>query len=178
MNGVLFSLVSTCLILAPAPARAGMRPVPVDVVMADGDLFFVLEEPKEIQSVSLTLQLDPMEVLAESKKSGGRRNLTLWIAEPAVEPGGKEPEYPKLAQIRYALKAPGLVSTAGPARLERNVPYKVRIEISGREFASEIFYINDEGKAVVPDPTFSRQAGRTYSVSKDKDGNKVLIPKK
>lgn len=176
MKTIIFSLAAACLALAPAPARAGMRPVPVDVVMADGDLFFVLEEPLEIQAVSVTLQLPPMEVMAEAKKKSGKRNLTLWTAEPAVKKGEKKPDYPKLSQIRYARKAPGLVTTAGPARLQRNVKYKVRIEIYGRDFASEIFYIDDEGKAVMPDPTFSRQLDRTYSVSKDKDGNKILVP--
>lgn len=180
MKAIILSLAAAWLALAPAPARADMKPVPVDVVMADGDLFFVMEEPVEVQSVSVTLQLPPLEVMAEAKKKSGGRNLTLWTAEPPAKKGEKKPEYPKLSQIRYARRSPGLVTTAGPARLQRNVRYKVRIEIYGKEFASEIFYIDEAGKAVMPAPTFSRQLDRTYSVSKDKDGNKIAVaaPKK
>ena len=117
-----------------------MRPVPVDVVMAEEELFFVLEEPKEIQGVSVTLHLSPLEVIAEAKKKSGRRNLTMWTAESSARHGEKGPKYPKLAQIRYARKTPDLTTTAGPEKLRRNVRYKVRIEIHGKEFASEIFF--------------------------------------
>ncbi|MHC1696956.1 MAG: hypothetical protein AB9919_02585 [Geobacteraceae bacterium] len=143
--------------------------------MADGELFFVLEEPKEIAGVYVTLHLKPLEAIAEAKKTENKRQLTMWAAEYAVKPGEKK-KYPKLAQIRYAGKTPALETTGGPFKLLKNVKYRVRIEIYGREFASEIFFINDENKAVMPDPTFSSRQGRAYSVSVDNEGNTVLIP--
>ena len=90
MKAITLSLAAAWLALAPVPARADLKPVPLDVVMAGGDLFFVLEQPAEIESVSVTLQLPPGEVLAEARKKNGKRNLTLWIAEPPPEKGREE----------------------------------------------------------------------------------------
>jgi hypothetical protein len=72
----------------------------------------------------------------------------MWAAKYVVKPGEKK-KYPKLAQIRYAGKTPGLETTVGPFKLLKNVKYKVHIEIYGREFASEIFFINDDNKAAL-----------------------------
>lgn len=167
---VIFSLT----FLVVLPCQAGLRPVPLDVVMADGELFFVLEEPKEIEGVYVALHLKPLETIAEAKKTANKRQLTMWAAEYMVKPGDKK-NYPKLAQIRYAGKTPGLETTSGPFELLKNVPYQVRIEIYGREFASEIFFVNDDNKAVMPDPTFGSRQGSAYAVSVDNEGNKILV---
>lgn len=171
---ILFLLIFSLTFSVVMPCYAGLRPVPVDVVMADGELFFVLEEPKEIESVYVALHLKPLEALAEAKKKEHKRQLTMWAAEYMGKPGEKK-KYPKLAQIRYAGKTPGLETTEGPFKLVKNVQYHVRIEIYGREFASEIFFINDDNNAVMPAPTFGSRQGSAYSVSVDNEGNKVLV---
>lgn len=176
MNCRKYFLAWVLLSLSPSLAWTGMRPVPVDAVMAEGELFFVMEEPKKVISVSVTLHLSPLEMIAEAKKKSGKRDLTMWTAESPGRRDGRERKRPELSQIRYARESPGLATTAGPVELRRNVTYKVRIEIEGGEFASEIFFIDDKGGAVMPKPTFSRQKGRGYSVLKDKDGNRVLVP--
>jgi len=172
---ILSLLIFSLTFLLVIPCYAGLRPVPLDVVMAHGELFFVLEEPKEIEGAYVTLHLKPLEAIDEAKKNENKRQLTMWAAKYVVKPGEKK-KYPKLAQIRYAGKTPGLETTEGPFKLLKNVKYHVRIEIYGREFASEIFFINDDDKAVMPDPTFGSRRGRAYSVSVDNEGNKVLIP--
>jgi hypothetical protein len=45
----------------------------------------------------------------------------------------------------------------------------------GDKFARETFIITDDNKVIMPHPTFERQQNRAYSVSVDKDGNKILI---
>lgn len=50
----------------------------------------------------------------------------------------------------------------------------MQIKIPGK-FAKGIFIITDDNKVIMPHPTFERQKNRAYSVSVDKDGNKILI---
>lgn len=164
-------LIFSLTFFVVVPCHGGLRPVDVDVVMADGELFFVLEAPKEIESVYVALHLDPLEALAEAKKKENKRQLTMWAVEYVPRPGEKKKKYPELEQIKYAGKISGLETTEGPFELQKNVKYRVRIEIYGREFASEVFYITDDNKAIL----LTRKQKRVYSVSVDKDGNKKLI---
>lgn len=157
------------------PCYGGLRPVPVEVVMADGELFFVLEEPKEITGIYITLHLHPRELMAEVKKKENKKRIAMWAVEYSDQAKTEKKKYPELEQIKYGREIAGFETIEGPLELKRNVKYKVRIEIYGREFASEIFLITEDNKAIMPDPTFTRQRGRTYSVSVDKDGNKTLI---
>ncbi|MBI4801666.1 MAG: hypothetical protein HY796_03985 [Elusimicrobia bacterium] len=148
----------------------GRGPAPVDVVMIDNELFFVLEKKHEIKSVA---------VFARNLKAGeaGEKEWkTIWAVsyDPAIKEKGRK--YPKLKQIKYGKKIEGFPRMEGPFEpLQKNVEYEVNIDLRNK-FAHEIFIITDENKAVMPKPRFPQQKGRTYSVSIDKGGNKIFIP--
>ena len=40
------------------------------------------------------------------------------------------------------------------------------------------FWTTSDNKVIMPHPKFERQKNRTYSVSIDKNGNKILVPYK
>ncbi len=138
--------------------------VPVDVVMVDDELFFVLEEDHEIGFVEVS----------EAKAAPGSASKSLWLLGYDVSTPVKSRKYLELSQIRYGKKYDGFQVVKGPAELQRNVEYIVYIKM-GSKFAIETFIITDDGKAIMPHPAFVRQKNRTYSVSVDKDGNKTLI---
>lgn len=156
------------------PCYGGLRPVPVDVVMADGELFFVLEEPKEIEGVHVTLHLPSRELMAEVKKKENKKRITMWAIEYSHQAKTEKKKYPELEQIKYAWEIAGFETMEGPFKLEKNVEYSVGINM-GSKFAEETFIITNDNKAIMPKPRFERQKGRIYSVSVDKDGNKTLI---
>ncbi len=133
--------------------------VPVDVVMVDDELFFVLEEDHEIGFVEVS----------EAKAAPGSVSKAFWLLGDA-----STPKYLKLSQIHYGKKYDGFSWVEGPFPLQKNIEYLVEINMPGK-FANEVFVITDDNKVIMPKPTFVRQKGRTYSVSVDKDGNKTLI---
>jgi len=138
--------------------------VPVDVVMIDNELFFVLEEEHEI---------DYLEV-SEAKEAPGSASKSLWLLGYDVSTPVKSRKYLELRQIRYGKKYDGFSVVKGPFPLQKNIEYYVKIDMFGK-FANEVFIITDDNKVVMPHPAFVRQKNRTYSVSVDKDGNKTLI---
>ncbi len=147
-------------------------PVPVDVVMIDNELFFVLEEEHEITYLEVSTFID-------KNKSGPDKwryeNLkVMWLLGYDVSTPVKSRKYLELSQIRYGKKYDGFQVVKGPAELQRNVEYHVEIKMGDR-FANETFIITSDNKVIMPDPTFERQKNRNYSVSVDKDGNKILI---
>ncbi|MBI4802473.1 MAG: hypothetical protein HY796_08120 [Elusimicrobia bacterium] len=151
----------------------GRGPAPVDVVMVDNELFFVLEKKWEISSVCVDTR-NP-----KAGEVGEKDWKTVWALNhnPATtEAELKKWKYPKMRQIKYGQKIEELPMVTGPFELQKNVEYLVRIDLR-KKIARETFIITDENKAVMPKPRFPRQKGRTYSVSIDKDGNKILIPK-
>lgn len=138
--------------------------VPVDVVMIDNELFFVLEEEHEIGFVEVS----------EAKAAPGSGSKSLWLLGYDVSTPVKSRKYLKLSQLRYGKKYDEFQRVEGPFELQKNVEYSVRIDMFGK-FAIERFIITSDNKVVMPHPTFERQKNRAYSVSVDKDGNKTLI---
>ncbi|MBI4656150.1 MAG: hypothetical protein HY746_05290 [Elusimicrobia bacterium] len=142
-------------------------PVPVDVVMVDNELFFVLETEYKIGSIWVT----------EHNAGNGERDMkTMWVLRHDLTTEVKKRKYPKLKQIKYAQKFDEFTIATGPFKLQRNVEYMVEIEM-GSKFASEIFIISNDNQALMPRPTFERQKRRVYSVLLDKNGNKILVAK-
>lgn len=138
--------------------------VPVDVVMIDNELFFVLEEEHEIGFVEVS----------EAKAATGSTSKSFWLLGYDVSTPVKSRKYLELSQIRYGKKYDGFSVVKGPFPLQKNIEYFVKITMGGK-FANEVFIITDDNKVIMPKPTFKRQKNRTYSVSLDKDGNKTLI---
>ena len=147
-------------------------PVPVDVVMIDDELFFVLEEEHEIASMEVSAFIDKNKT---GRDKWEEKNMkVMWLLGYDVSTPVKSRKYLKLSQIRYGKKYDGFSVVKGPAELQRNVEYIVDIRMGG-SFAIETFVITDDGKVIMPHPKFVRQKNRAYSVSVDKDGNKTLI---
>lgn len=145
-------------------------PIPVDVVMIDNELFFVLEEPYEIQF---------LRVRAVPEKGKPLYNpdvpiKPLWLLGYDASTPVKSRKYLELSQMHYGKKYDGFSWVEGPFPLQKNIEYLVEINMPGK-FAKEVFIVTDDNKVIMPHPTFERQKNRAYSVSIDKDGNKTLI---
>jgi hypothetical protein len=143
-------------------------PVPVDVVMIDNELFFVLEEEHEISSLRVIIPVD------RKKMGTGEHIKPMWSLGHDLTTKVEERKYPRLKQIKYGQKFDEFPMVTGPFELQKNVEYSVGIKM-GSKFAEETFMITNDNKAIMPKPRFERQKGRIYSVSVDKDGNKTLI---
>ena len=115
-------------------------PVPVDVVMIDNELFFVLEEEQEISSV---------QVAVFNPDKGNSRGETMWATRHDLATDVKQRKYPKLGQIKYGQAINEFPQVAGPVPLKRNVEYLVGIDM-GDKFAREVFVITDDNKVVMP----------------------------
>jgi hypothetical protein len=142
-----------------------MGPVPVDVIMADNELFFVLEEKQEISAV---------RVFVRDPGAGAKDRKTVWALGHDVTTEVNKRNYPQMKQIKYGQTIEAFPVATGPFALQKNVEYMVGIDM-GDKFARETFIITDDNKAIMPEPVFERQKGRRYSVSVDKDGNKTLV---
>jgi len=142
-------------------------PVPVDIVMIDNELFFVLEEEHEISSLRVIASID-------KKKRGTGEYIWMWGLGHDLTTKVELRKYPRLKQIKYGQKFDEFPMVTGPFELQKNVEYSVVIKM-GSKFAGETFMITNDNKAFMPKPRFERQKGRSYSVSVDKDGNKTLI---
>ncbi|MDP2276715.1 MAG: hypothetical protein Q8K51_00665 [Nitrospirota bacterium] len=139
-------------------------PVPVDVVMIDNELFFVLEEEHEIDYLEVSAFIDKNKTGMD--KWEPKNTKVMWLLGYDVSTEVKKRKYLKLQQIRYGQKFEEFQVTKGPVELQKNVEYKVKITM-GNRFAGETFIITDDNKVIMPHPTFERQKGRTYSVSVD-----------
>ena len=140
-------------------------PVPVDVVMAGNEVFFVLEKPMEIRS----LWVAPYDPAA-----AGKELKPAWALRHDLTTDVKARKYPKLKQLKYGQKFTEFPVVAGPEELKKNIEYIVGIEMGGK-FAREIFILTEDNKVVMPRPAFARQKGRAYTVLADKDGNEKLL---
>lgn len=140
-------------------------PIPIDVVMIDNELFFVLEEEHEISSLRVIVATD-------RKKMGTSEYMWLLDHDPTTKV--EERQYPRLKQIKYGQKFDAFPVIEGPVPLQQNVEYAILIKM-GDKFARETFIITGENKVIMPKPAFIRQKNRTYSVSIDRDGNKKLM---
>jgi len=143
-------------------------PIPVDVVMIDDELFFVLEEEHEISSLRVIASID------RKKMGTGEYIKPMWALSQDLTTDVKKRKYPRLKQIKYGQKLEEFPLVEGPVPLQRNVEYSVGINM-GNKFAREVFIITSDNKVMMPKPGFERQKNRTYSVSVDKNGNKTLI---
>lgn len=122
-------------------------PVPVDVVMIDNELFFVLEEEREITYLEVSTIID-------KNKSGPDKwryeNLkVMWLLGYDVKTGVKERKYLKLQQIRYGQRFEEFQITKGPVELQKNVEYFVKIKM-GNKFSIEDFIITSDNKVIMP----------------------------
>ncbi|MBA4389943.1 MAG: hypothetical protein C0399_03295 [Syntrophus sp. (in: bacteria)] len=115
-------------------------PVPVDVVMIDNELFFVLEEEHEISAVG---------VAARNPNAGEKYGKLIWSLSHDLTTEVKKRKYPRLKQIKYGQKLEEFTEVMGPFELQKNVEYSVRIGM-GNKFAREIFIITDDNKAIMP----------------------------
>ena len=102
-------------------------PIPVDVVMIDDELFFVLEEEHEIAFLRVSAFID-------KNKSGadkwGRENIkVMWLLGYDVSTEVKKRKYLKLQQIKYGQKFEEFSRTEGPVELQKNVEYLVDIQM-------------------------------------------------
>ena len=157
-------VVSGCIF----PIPLGSGPVPVDVVMVDNELFFVLEKETEFSALSV-VALDPNA--GEAPKDEWK---PMWYLCHEKTEGG-EREYPRVKQIKYGQIFEEFTWVIGPFELQRNVEYSVYIPM-GPHWAEETFIITSDNKVIMPHPQFVRQNTRTYSVTIDENGNKILVP--
>lgn len=118
-------------------------PVPVDVVMIDNELLFVLEETQEISALRVI-------AVADRKKMGaGRYSKPLWAISHDLTTEVKARRYPQLKQIKYGRHFAEFPVLDGPAPLQRNVEYAVEISM-GDKFAGEVFIIVGDNKVIMP----------------------------
>jgi hypothetical protein len=144
-------------------------PVPVDVVMIDDEVFFMLEEEHEINSLRVMASVD------RKKMGKGEVINPMWFLAHDVTTEVDKRSYPRLKQIKYGQEFKAFPVVEGPFTLQRNVEYSIEINM-GNKFAREIFFITSDHKVIMPQPHFLRQKGRHYVVSVDQDGNKILMP--
>ncbi|MGV8056860.1 MAG: hypothetical protein AB2L12_02315 [Smithellaceae bacterium] len=118
-------------------------PVPVDVVMIDNELFFVLKEEREINSLRVIAAID------RNKFGTGEYIQPLWALghDPATEL--KSRKYPRLKQIKYGQKYDEFPVIEGPVHLQRNVEYLLTIKM-GNKFTGEVFIITGDNKVIMP----------------------------
>lgn len=130
-------------------------PVPVDVVMIDNELFFVLEEECEITYLEVSTLID-------KNKSGPDKwrheNLkVMWLLGYDVKTEVKKRKYPKLQQIRYGQRFEEFQITKGPVELQENVEYFVKIKM-GNKFSIEDFIITSDNKVIMPHRKVKRKS--------------------
>jgi len=115
-------------------------PVPVDVVMIDDELYFVLEEERNIAAIQVAI------FNAGKKIQDGE---TMWALNHDLSTEVKKRKYPNLKQIKYGQILDEFPRVIGPAPLKRNVEYWVGINM-GDKFAREVFIITDDNKVMMP----------------------------
>lgn len=165
MKNSVSSMRAAALALCAMCLTACLKPVPVDVATAEGELFFVLEKPMEIHAV---------RVVPYVPGAAQREQKPVWELRHDLTTEVKTRKYPKLSQLRYGQKLDQFPVVVGPSELLRNVEYQVGLDMGGT-FASEVFVLTEDNKAVMPRPKFARQKGRTYTVSAGKDGKRALV---
>ena len=161
---VKFLLAPALLIFFSMDLYSCTGPVPVDVVMIDNELFFVLEEEHEIDHLKVSAFMDKNK--SGDDKLGGENHKVMWLLGYDVGTEVKKRKYLKLQQIRYGQKFEEFQITKGPVELQKNVEYFVSMRMGG-SFAMETFIITSDNKVIMPHPRFERQKGRIYSRSVD-----------
>jgi hypothetical protein len=118
-------------------------PVPVDVVMINNEVFFVLEEEHEISSLRVIATID------KNKFGTGKYIEPLWALSHDLTTDVKSRKYPRLKQIKYGQHYEEFPIMEGPVPLQKNVEYTVEIAM-GDKFAREVFIITDDNKVIMP----------------------------
>lgn len=117
-------------------------PVPVDVIMIDNELFFVLEEEYEISSVSVAS--------VDREKTGTGDSIKwMWGLGHDLATKVEKRKYPKLQQIKYGQNFEEFPKVIGPFKLQNNVEYSIVIHM-GNKFAIETFIITSDNKVIMP----------------------------
>jgi hypothetical protein len=114
-------------------------PVPVEVVMINNELLFMLEEEHEISDVWVSV-LNP---------NAGEKPRPLWGIGHNLTTDVQKRKYPRLKQIKYGQKFEEFPVVEGPAQLQRNVEYFVKINM-GNKFAIAVFIITNDNKVIMP----------------------------
>ena len=166
LAGMALILVILPLVVSGCIRLGDIGPVPVDVVMVDNELFFVLEKEYEINDVW---------VFVSNPDARGKMEKVMWALSHDKSTKVETRKYPRLKQIKYGQRFEEFTFVIEPLELQRNVEYSVAINM-GPKFAKETFIITSDNKVIMPDPVFERQKNRTYSVSIDENGNKILVP--
>lgn len=118
-------------------------PVPVDVVMIDDELFFVLEEEYEIVSLRVIASID------KNKFGTGEYIKPMWALGHDLTTAVEKRKYPRLQQIKYGQKFEEFSMVEAPVQLQRNVEYLVKINM-GNKFAGKVFIITSDNKVIMP----------------------------
>ena len=124
-----------------------LRIVPVDVVMIEDELFFVLEEEHEITYLEVSAFIDKNKTGADKWRYENLK--VMWLLGYDVTTEVKKRKYLKLQQIRYGQKFEEFQITKGPVELQKNVEYSVYIKMGGT-FAQEVFIITGDNKVIMP----------------------------
>lgn len=151
---------------------AGIGPVSLDVVFMDDTLFFVLDEPREIDFLMVSSFIDPSKTGRKLFAPDNRK--VVWLLGQDLSTPVKSRKYPTLGQIRYGQKLAEFPRVEGPVALEREVEYRVKIDMLPK-FADGTFKISKDGVVTVTGFRGYRPLARVYTVSTDKDGEKTLI---
>ena len=134
--------LGTIFILSISSAYC-IGPVPVDVVMIDNELIFVLEEEREISQLRVIAAID-------RKKFGtGEYIKPMWALSHDLTTKVEKRKYPKLKQIKYGQKLEEFTVVEGPLELQKNVEYEVAIKM-GNKFSIEDFIITSDNKVIIP----------------------------
>ena len=104
-----------------------LRIVPVDVVMIEDELFFVLEEEHEITYLEVSAFIDKNKTGADKWRYENLK--VMWLLGYDVTTEVKKRKYLKLQQIRYGQKFEEFQITKGPVELQKNVEYSVYIKM-------------------------------------------------
>ena len=118
-------------------------PVPVDVVMIDNELFFVLEEDHEINALRVIANVDRKQM------GTGKYIKPMWALGHDLTTPVEKRKYPRLKQIKYGQKFAEFSVVECPVQLQHNLEYSVEIEM-GDKFAREAFLITSDNKVIMP----------------------------
>lgn len=150
----------SCLLLCACRAHA-----PLQVLMVNGELFFLLEDKPQVMSVSV-----------ERAGTAHIPRMTMWLAgcsEPEEEQKGKKKEEDssllrrkvvredkcRTRQVKYGAGGAYLPSLSAPQPLRKYQRYEVRVDMAGGRAAMEDFSILGENSLSVRTASPSAKKG-------------------
>lgn len=137
----LLKIVGTwfCLGSFAPVAQAGIGPVPVAVVMEDGRLFFVIDPPRDIQSIVVRQRIPG---------SGPWTGRPVWVLAQDLSTPVNTRKYIKMGKIEYGVGFGQFSYVVEAQKLQPNVEYQVAITLFNR-FANKTFTLSSDGKELV-----------------------------